>query len=115
MPESVRDESNKYWNYEAICKECRVTPAEKVRYRGRVILIADSNVELPGSSFFAQPHYRTVYAIGRDEEHLDVSRSLAIERGPMENSVKNARVAAAKQEAFKYIDDINVSKELFDG
>ena len=99
MPE-VRTDVSKF---EAACRASGLAPVKKLKVGERILLIADgySNDDVN----FRGPHYTTLWAIGKDENLLEVARPLYFEG--FGKTTKEERVLAAEFDGVEFAKDFN--------
>lgn len=90
--------------FERICQDSKLTPVKKLRVGDRVVFIADGYLNYHPD--FEGPHYKTLWAVGKDEDHLEVARPLYFAGIGMVS--KDQRVAAAVQDGIAFARGMNV-------
>lgn len=97
---AVRTNASKF---ERVCRESNLAPVKKLHYRDRIILIADGYCN--DHPNFRGPHYTTLWAVGKDEDHLGVARPLYFEG--MGKTTQAQRVAAAVEDGKSFIEELD--------
>lgn len=90
--------------FENICIQSRLRPVRRQNCGGRVILIADG--WFPTNIDYAKPHYKTVWAVGRSDEQLEVARPLYFE-GPVGSTEIHDRIKLALEDAMEIAEGLN--------
>jgi hypothetical protein len=89
--------------FEDVCRESNLAPIKKFHVGSRIVLIADGycndHPDFPG------PHYTTLWAVGKDEETLEVARCLYFEGlGTVDQAT---RIAAAELDGVAFAEEMN--------
>jgi hypothetical protein len=87
--------------FEEICRESRLRPVGRVDVPGGVILLADGYMESEPDRQY--PHYKTLWAHGRNEDHLDVAQCIYND-GTLGSSTLDQRIAEATSVARQAIE-----------
>jgi hypothetical protein len=99
VPE-VRTDTSKF---ERVCRESNLAPVKKFRVGPRIVLIADGYTN--DHPNFRGPHYTTLWAVGKDENTLEVARPLYFAGlGAVD---KKTRIAAAEQDGIAFAEELN--------
>ena len=99
MPQ-VRTTASKF---EDVCRASNLAPVKKLNVGNRIVLIADGysndHPDFPG------PHYTTLWAVGKDENTLEVARPLYFEGlGKVD---QKTRIAAAEFDGVAFAEEMN--------
>jgi len=89
--------------FEQICRESRLEPVKKIKVGHRIVLIADGYKQ--DHPDFRGPHHQTVWAVGKDEDNLEVARPLYF--SVLNLTSKETRVAAAEQDGKDFAEEMN--------
>jgi len=91
--------------FEQVCRDSGMAPVKKVQVGGRIVCIADGWVgDHPD---FRGPHYRTLWAVGKDENSLEVARPLYFAGGIGTATPKDTRIAAAELDGVAFAEEMN--------
>ena len=89
--------------FEQVCQDSKLTPVKKISVGPRIVLIADGYFN--DHPDFRGPHHTTLWAVGKDESHLEVARPLYFEGlGTVD---KATRVAAAEEDGISFAEELN--------
>lgn len=89
--------------FEDVCRASNLAPVKKLKVGPRIVLIADGYCN--DHPEFRGPHYTTLWAVGKDEEHLEVARPLYFEGiGTVD---KDTRIAAAIDDGIAFAEEMN--------
>ncbi len=89
--------------FEDVCRASNLAPVKKFHVGPRIVLIADGYVnEGPN---FPGPHHTTLWAVGKDENTLEVARPLYFEG--LGRVAKETRIAAAEQDGIAFAEEMN--------
>ena len=99
MPEIRTDVTG----FERVCRESNLAPVKKLKVGPRIVLIADGYVN--DHPDFRGPHYTTLWAVGKDENTLEVARPLYFEG--MGKVSKETRIAAAEFDGIAFAEEMN--------
>ena len=89
--------------FERVCRESNLAPVKKLTVGPRIVLIADGYCN--DHPNFRGPHYTTLWAVGKDEDSLEVARPLYFEGiGTVE---KETRIAAAVIDGIAFAEEMN--------
>lgn len=90
--------------FERVCRESNLAPVKKIHVGPRIVLIADGYCN--DHPDFRGPHYTTLWAVGKDENTLEVARPLFFEGlGKVD---KETRIAAAEFDGIAFAEEMNV-------
>ena len=99
MPE-IRTSVSKF---EQVCRDSNLAPVKKLHVGRRIVLIADGYCN--DHPHFRGPHYTTLWAVGKDEQMLEVARPLYFEG--IGTVSKETRIAAAEFDGIAFAEDMN--------
>ena len=99
MPE-IRTSASKF---EQVCRASNLAPVKKLTVGERIVLIADGYTN--DHPNFRGPHYTTLWAVGKDENTLEVARPLYFAGLGMVN--KQTRIAAAEFDGIAFAEEMN--------
>lgn len=89
--------------FERVCRESNLEPVKKIHVGPRIVVIADGySNDHPD---FRGPHYTTLWAVGKDENHLEVARPLFFEFG--KGIDRHTRIRAAEQDGRDFAEEMN--------
>lgn len=93
--------------FEQVCRHSNLEPVKKFKVGNRIVLIADGwNADHPD---FRGPHYRTLWAVGKDENTLEVARPLYFE-GAIGSAVpRETRIKAAVEDGTAMAEELNAN------
>ncbi len=93
--------------FERVCRESNLAPVSKTKVGDRIVLIADGwQADHPD---FRGPHYRTLWAVGKDENTLEVARPLYF-AGAIGSAVpRETRHAAALEDGIAMAEELNAN------
>lgn len=89
--------------FERVCRESNLAPVKKLRVGPRIVLIADGYVN--DHPNFRGPHYTTLWAVGKDENHLEVARPLYFEGLGIVD--RDTRIKAAEFDGIAFAEEMN--------
>lgn len=89
--------------FEQICRESNLAPVKKIQVGFRIVLIADGYCN--DHPNFRGPHYTTLWAVGKDEETLEVARPLYFEG--LGTTSREQRIAAAEEDGIACAEELN--------
>jgi hypothetical protein len=91
--------------FERVCRESGMEPVKKVKVGDRIVCIADGwTGDHPD---FRGPHYRTLWAVGKDENSLEVARPLYFAGGIGTAAPRETRIAAALHDGVAFAEEMN--------
>ncbi|HEY6019649.1 MAG TPA: hypothetical protein VIY48_07040 [Candidatus Paceibacterota bacterium] len=99
MPE-VRTDVSKF---ERVCRESNLEPVKKLHVGERIVLIADGYCN--DHANFRGPHYTTLWAVGRNEDTLEVARPLYF--AGLGTIDKEKRILAAEFDGVEFAKEMN--------
>ena len=89
--------------FESVCRESNLAPVKKIHVGNRIVLIADGycndHPDFPG------PHYTTLWAVGKDENELEIARPLYFKGLGLVD--KDTRIAAAEFDGVAFAEGMN--------
>lgn len=89
--------------FEQVCRASNLAPVKKFQVGPRIVLIADGYCN--DHPDYRGPHYTTLWAVGKDENTLEVARPLYFEGlGKVDFET---RVAAAEQDGIAFAEEMN--------
>jgi len=89
--------------FEQVCRESNLAPVKRLQVGSRLVLIADGYCN--DHPNFRGPHYTTLWAVGKDENTLEVARPLYF--AGLGTVDKETRIAAAEQDGIAFAEDMN--------
>lgn len=89
--------------FEKVCRKSNLKPVQKLNVGTRILLIADGYQN--DHPDFRGPHYRTLWAVGKDENTLEVARPLYF--GIDKIVSQETRVAAAVKDGKAFAEELN--------
>ena len=89
--------------FEQVCRESNLAPVKKFHVGPRIVLIADGFCN--DHPNFRGPHYTTIWAVGKDENALEVARPLYF--AGLGTVDKETRIAAAVQDGTAFAEEMN--------
>lgn len=89
--------------FEKVCRESNLAPVKKIHVGPRIVLIADGYTN--DHPNFRGPHYTTLWAVGKDENTLEVARPLYF--AGLGTVSKEKRIAAAEQDGRAFAEEMN--------
>lgn len=89
--------------FERVCRESNLAPVKKLQVGPRIVLIADGYCN--DHPNFRGPHYTTLWAVGKDENQLEVARPLYF--AGMGTVSKETRVRAAEIDGIAFAEEMN--------
>ena len=92
--------------FEWVCRESNLEPVKKLHVGPRIVLIADGYCN--DHPNFRGPHYTTLWAVGKDEENLEVARPLYFEGLGLVD--KDTRIAAAVHDGVAFAEELNARR-----
>jgi hypothetical protein len=99
VPE-IRTNTSKF---EQVCRESNLAPVKKLHIGPRILLIADGYCN--DHPNFRGPHYTTLWAVGKDENTLEVARPLYF--AGLGTVDRETRIAHAEQDGRAYAEAVN--------
>jgi hypothetical protein len=99
MPE-VRTSVSKF---ERVCRESNLAPVKKFHVGPRIVLIADGYCN--DHPNFRGPHYTTLWAVGKDEDTLEVARPIYF--GGLGTVDRETRIAEAEKDGRAFAEEWN--------
>lgn len=89
--------------FEDVCRQSNLAPVKKLHVGHRILLIADGYSN--DHPEFRGPHYTTIWAVGKDEDHLEVARPLYF--AGIGTTDKDTRIAAAEFDGKAFAEEMN--------
>lgn len=99
MPKIVTSASK----FEQVCRESNLAPVKKLKIGPRIVLIADGYCN--DHPNFRGPHYTTLWAVGKDENCLEVARPLYF--AGIGTTPLKVRIAAAEDDGIAFAKEMN--------
>lgn len=89
--------------FEQVCRESNLAPVKKFYVGQRIVLIADGYCN--DHPNFRGPHYTTLWAVGKDENTLEIARPIYFEGlGKVD---KDTRIRAAELDGIAFAEEMN--------
>lgn len=89
--------------FERVCRQSNLEPVKKLHVGGRIVLIADGYCN--DHPNFRGPHYTTLWAVGKDEETLEVARPVYF--AGLGTVSKEKRILAAEFDGVEFAKEMN--------
>lgn len=90
--------------FEQVCRESNLAPVMKFNVGDRIVLIADGYCN--DHPEFRGPHYTTLWAVGKDENTLEVARPIYFEG--LGKTTQEERIANAVLDGIAFAEAMNV-------
>jgi hypothetical protein len=94
--------------FERVCRESNLAPVMKFKVGPRIVLIADGYSN--DHPEFNGPHYTTLWAVGKDENTLEVARPLYF--AGLGTTDRETRIQAAEQDGRDFAREMNKRSPL---
>jgi len=89
--------------FEQVCRESNLAPVKKLKVGDRIVLIADGYCN--DHPNFRGPHYTTLWAVGKDENTLEVARPLYFAGLGLVD--RETRIKAAEEDGIAFAEEMN--------
>lgn len=94
--------------FERVCRDSNLAPVKKFHVGPRIVLIADGySNDHPD---FRGPHYTTLWAVGKDENTLEVARPLYFEGLGLID--RETRIKAAEFDGAEFAKQMNIRSPI---